>query len=918
MARLLKIWNTFRSMRLQRELDEELCHHLELRARDLQKSGMPENAARAEAALRLGNLTLEKERMREMDVVAGLETVGKDLRYALRQLARNPVFAAVAVLSLALGIGANTAIFSIFNAVLLRSLPVRNPDELVILTNPEASGAGNGSFSGERPLLTYSEYVQLRDRSTTASGTMAGMCASGSGLNHWMPRIAGGSQEEATGRLVSENYFSVLGVSSYIGRIFTQADVGNIGSDPYAVISYDYWQRRFGGKTNVLGTPVRLYGAALTIIGVAAPGFHGETVGENPDLWVPMMMQPLVMPGRDWIHEDLSKSIDKVMWLHVFGRLKPGITAARAQAEMSVLFKNIIEESYPKTLSADVRKSLLDQSIKVHPARTGAFGGRNELSQQLLVLLVVAGLVLLIACANVANLLLARATARYKEVGVRLSLGAAKGRLVRQFLTESILLSGLGGVAGIVLAFVAARTLLLLFSKPDSPLQLSTAFDWRVLLFMLGITLFTGILFGLAPAFRGTRVDISESLKESGRSVTDTGKRMTFAKSLIAVQIAISLLLVSGAGLFLRTLWNLQSVALGYSKERLLLVRIDAVTAGYKDAQRPTLYNEIADRLRTTPGVRGVTYSENGFFSGTESGDPVDVEGFVHEKKDDPKARFDQIGPGYFSTIGVPMLLGREIGPRDTTDSLRICVINEAFAKRFFAGRNPVGKHVTDTYGGARLTMEVVGVAKNLRDHWLREDVPPRFYVPVAQGDGGIAPSIYLEIRTTGDADRMLNSIRKQILQINADLPITMARTVYDLVNAQNKLPRTIAQLCSIFGTIALALAATGLYGVLSYSVTRRTNEIGIRMALGAGKGSIVRMILQETGLMIVLGMVAGVGATLGAMRLVAARLYGLSAMDPLTIGAALAILSVVALAASYVPAVRAARVSPMAALRHE
>ena len=853
-----------------------------------------------------------------MDIVAGLETMGKDLRYAWRQLARNPVFAAVAVLSLALGVGANTAIFSIFNAALLKSLPVRNPGELVILTNPDASGAGVGSTSGERDLLTYAEYEQLRDRSTTSSGTMAGLCASDSSLNRWALRIVGGSQEEARGRLVSENYFPVLGVEPFIGRVFTQADAASVGSDPYAVISYDYWQRRFGGKADVLGTPVRLYGAALTIIGVTAPGFHGETVGENPDLWVPMMMEPLVKPGRDWIHEDLSKSIDKVMWLHVFGRLKPGVTVPGTQAEMSVLFKNILAEGYPKTLSAATRKELLDQRVKVRPARTGAFGGRNEFSQQLLVLLVVAGLVLLIACANVANLLLARATARYKEVGVRLSLGAAKGRLVRQFMTESILLSGLGGMAGMILAVVAAKALLLVLSEPNHPLQLSTAFDGRVLLFTLGITVFTGVLFGLAPALRGTRVDISESLKESGRSLTDTGKRMTFAKSLVAAQVAISFLLVAGAGLFLRTLWNLQSVTLGYSKESLLLVRVDAVTAGYKDAQRPILYNDIADSLRTLPGVRGVTYSENGLFDGTESSDPVDVEGFVHKNKNDANARFDQIGPSYFSTIGVRLLLGREIGVRDTSGSLRVCVINEAFAKRFFTGRSPIGKHVTDTYGGSRLTMEVVGVAKNLRDHRLRGDVPPRFYVPAVQGDGGIAPSIYFEVRTTGDTERMLNAIRKKILQANADLPIIMARAVGDLIYAQNRQPRIIAWLCSLFGVIALVLAATGLYGVLSYSVARRTNEIGIRMALGAGKSSVVAMILQETGVMIALGMATGVGVTLGTTRLVANHLYGLNAMDPITIGAALGILGVVALIAGYVPAARAARIDPVAALRHE
>jgi len=915
---LEKIWNTIRPARLQRELDEELRYHVELRARDLEKAGMLPSAAQAEAALRLGNFTLESERTRDMDISIALEGILKDLRYALRQLAHSPVFTAVAIASLALGIGANTAIFSIFNAALLASLPVHNPHELVILTNPDAAGVAIGQQDGERSLLTYAEYEALRDRSTGSSGTMAGLLASESQLNRWSVRIAGGSQEDMRRRLVSENYFSVLGVEPLAGRFFRQADAAGAGSDPYAVISYDYWQRRFARAPTAIGTSIRLYGATLTIIGIAPPGFHGETGGQAPDIWAPMMMQPLVKPGRDWIQEDLNKSINKVMWLHVFGRLKPGIALPKAQAEINVLFKAIIDSGYSKTLSLKLRKNFLDQHIKIRDARTGAFGDRNEFSQQLLVLLVIAALVLLIACANVANLLLARAAARYKEIAVRLSIGAAKGRLVRQFLTESLLLSALGGAAGVLVAIAAARGLVAMFSDPENPLQLSTAFDWRVLAFTFAVTLTTGVLFGLAPALRGTRVDISESLEENTRSATATGRRMTFGKSLVAAQIAISLLLLVGAGLFLRTLWNLQSVALGYAKESLLLVRVDALTAGYQDAQRPALYEQIANRLRTLPGVGAVTYSENGLFDGFDSGDPVDVEGFVPKGKADRGTRFDQIGPGYFSALNVPMLLGREITSRDTSNSLRVCVVNESFAKRFFAGRNPIGKHVTDTYGGSRLTMEVVGVSRNMRDHRLRGDVPDRFYVPASQGDGGIAPAVSFEIRTLADSAGMLNSIRKSILQINTDLPIVNARAIDDVISAQNKQPRLVARLCSIFGLIALLLAATGLYGVLSYSVARRSNEIGIRMALGAGRHNVVSMVLKETGVMIAVGMAEGIVATIGLTRLVANRLYGLSAADPSTIAAALGILAVTALIASYIPAARAARVSPVVALRHE
>jgi predicted permease len=518
----------------------------------------------------------------------------------------------------------------------------------------------------------------------------------------------------------------------------------------------------------------------------------------------------------------------------------------------------------------------------------------------------------------VANLLLARATARYREVGIRLSIGAGKGRLIRQFLTESLLLSALGSAAGLMVAAGAVRILVLLLSDGPNKLHLATTFDWRVLAFTGGVTLLTGLLFGLAPALQGTRVDISESLKESGRNMTGAGKRMTFAKSMVAAQIALSLLLVVGAGLFLRTLWNLQSVELGYQKEKLLAVRVDALTAGYQEAQRPILYNEIADHLRVLPGVRGVTYSENGLFGGTESGDTVDVEGFVHKSKEDAHAAYDQIGPGYFSTIGMPLLLGREIEVRDTANALRVCVINEAFAKRFFAGRNPIGKHVIDTYGDGRLTLEVVGVAKDIRDHHLRGNVQERFYVSAAQGDGPIPPSIYFEIRTSADPTHALNAIRQTISRVDANLPILNARAVADLIDAQNSQPRMVARLCGIFGAIALLLAATGLYGVLSYNVARRTNEIGIRMALGAGHRSVIGMIFKETSVLIGTGMLAGIAAVFATTRLVASRLYGLTAMDPATIAIALGILGVVALIAGYVPAARAARVNPITALRHE
>jgi len=848
-----------------------------------------------------------------MPIAAWIETLLKDLRYAARQFSRNPVFTVVAVASLAVGIGANTAIFSVMNAAMLKSLPVRDPQRLVMLTDPNSSGVSTGMSTGERRMLTYAEFAELRDHATTLDG----LCAAQTQMDQSQVRIGGSQQEQAHWRLVSEEYFSVLGVDPAIGRFFNRADARSQGEDPYAVISYNYWQKRFGGNVSVLGTPIKMLGATLTVIGVAAPGFTGESVSDKPDFWVPMMMQPLVMPGRDWLHEDLSKNIEKVEWLHAFGRLKPGVTQARAQTEIDVLFRGIIENGYPTTLDPETRKQAMDQHIKLHDARTGSFGGRDNFAQQLRVLLWASAVVLLIACINVANLLLARATARTKEVGVRLSIGASRGRLVRQFLTESLVLSLLGGAAGLLLAWGASRALVFLLTERRQDFALAPTLDWHVLGFTVGVTLLTGLLFGLAPALRGTRVNLNDTLRDSGRT-TASGSKLNLAKGLVIVQVALSLLLVAGAGLFLRTLWNLQSVNLGYAKEHLLLVTADGVSAGYKEARLSFLWRDLTERLRTLPGVQGASYSTNGLFSGSESADEIDVEGFTPSKDKEKFSRFDSVGPQYFSTVGIPLLLGREIGQQDTAASPHVCVINEAFAKLFFNGRNPIGRHITEKFGDKKNVMEVVGVAKNARDHGLRGDIPPRFYIPADQGMDGPNEWATFEIRTAGDPEQMISSVRKTILSVNEDLPVNGARPVVMSVDRTNAQPRMVARLCSIFGIMALLLAATGLYGVLSYGVARRTNEIGIRMALGAGKGRVIQMILRETGVMIVFGVVAGIIFTAIGVQLIKTTLFGLGALDPVTVVSAVGILTVVALIAGYIPAARAARVNPTQALRHE
>jgi predicted permease len=884
------------------DFSSEIEAHLQLEADRLQQDGLTAGEARAAARRAFGNATKAQEQFYESAPWLLLDILSQDFRFGLRMLAKNPGSTIVAVLALALGIGVNTAIFSVLNAALLKFLPVRNPAELVMLTDPNASLVLGGRQTGERSLLSYTEFVELRDRATS----MSGLCASQMLLQRWPIRVSGGAQEEAQGRLVSENYFSVLGVEPALGRFFTRR------KDPSVVISYNYWQRRFHGNPSVLGMPIRFHQTTLTVIGVAAKDFRGETVGQDPDLWLPMLMQPLLMPGVHGLDEYMNPSHDKLMWLHVFGRRKTSATIAQVQAEINVLFRRILS----------ARKETLDQHIAVKPLRSGAFHGRDEFSEQWTILSALAGLVLCIACANVANLLLARATARTQEVAVRISIGAPKRRLFRQFLTESLLLAALGGISGIFVAAAALRILLRLLASGGDALHLAANIDLRVLGFTACATLLTGILFGLAPAFRSTRLVVK----------TGSSERTILAKTFVVAQVVLSFLLIMGAGLFLRTLWNLQSVALGYPRENLLLVQVDTESAGYQSARTVNLDHELTERIWQIPGVRAVTYSDRSLFA-FDGAFPITVEGFEPRNEAEGGSTATFVGPGYFSSIGIPMLLGREIGPRDTPNSAPVCVTNEAFAKRFFPGRNPIGKHVTSTFPRP---MQVVGVAANARVRSLRGNIDPKFYAPADQTYG----ASWFEIRTTIDPNRVLQAVRKTIVAIDGDLSIENARTLDQLIEAQNAQPRVVAELCAAFGILALILAATGIYGILSYTVARRTNEIGIRMALGADKRLVARMILRETATMLASGMIAGVAAAAALARLLASQLYGfasaeprwslaqyqhvesatqlygLRAMDLPTLGVAVCILCVAGFIAAYVPAERAARVDPISALR--
>jgi predicted permease len=818
--------------------------------------------------------------------------IQQDLRYAIRTLISRPGFAAVAVLSLALGIGANTAIFSLINSVLLSALPVHDPQSLVILTNPSSNGITIGGRSGEREELTYGEFRQLRELSSVFTSLMA--CQS---QPERVPVTAGGaSTDETMVELVSPEYFSTLGVPARLGRTLSQDDEPGTMN---AVISYDYWQRRFGGSADVLGSRLTIRQSVFSVIGVAPPSFFGETVGQRPEIWVPLATQPAVMPGRDWLHENPGDP-DKVMWLRAFGRLKPGVSIETAQVAANLTFQRGLAAFYN---SAERARG---QWLKLRPAARGASAIRGQFAEPLTMLLLASGFVLLIACANLGNLLLTRTTSRVREISVRLALGAGRGRIIRQLLTESMVVASLGGIAGLGAAWLLRTVLLQLVS---GSIQLPLSPDARVLGFAFTVTLVAGLVLGLLPALRMMSFNAGTGLKEQGRGVTASAAWQRVGKLIVVVQVALSVPLLVGAGLLLRTLQNLQHVDLGYEKERLLLVRVDVQIGGYQEPQRLPLFGRLLERIRAVPGVRAASYSKSGLFLGSRSSGYVKVEGYTPEGGGEARSVWDHVGPGHFSTLGIPLRMGREINERDQPSGNKVCVVNEAFAKRYFTGRNPLGMHI-DTY-------EIVGVARDSRNRTLRDEVEPRFYVPAAQPID-VPRFITFVVRTAGEPSSVLAAVRQAILSEDRNLPITAASRLTELVEEQMVQDRLLARLSTAFGAVGLFLAAIGLYGVVSYGVARRTNEIGIRKALGAADHAVMAMILRETGLLLGVGLISGVGLCFAGMQFIASRLYGVPPTDPVALGAAITVLTVVALIAGWLPAYRASSVDPLVALRYE
>jgi predicted permease len=839
----------------------------------------------------------------------------QDLRYAFRVLSKTPGFTAIAVLTLALGIGANTALFSVVNAVLLRTLPVHDPQQLVALSNPTASGQRAGLETDERTFFTYHEFEGLRDNNQVLSGIFAFSSAQASAPVSIAPSEPG---SPAQIELVSGGYFSVLGVRAELGHTFsTEVDQGRNGF-PQAVLSYAFWQRRMQGDPAVIGRKIRIRQSVFDVIGVMPPTFTGIVVGSAPEIWTPVTMRQAIFPGPDRLTQPPAQ-VRRYMFFHIVGRLKPGVSLAQANASLNITFHNLLELDGSTIADSQRRTQLMDAHLNVRDARHGLSSVRGEYQKPLFILMGLVGLLLLLACANVANLFLARASGRERELAVRVALGSNRGRLVRQLLTESILLSAAGAVAGLLLAQWGDRLLLKLVSEGPTTIPLDTRLDATVLAFTFGVMLFTGILFGLIPALRATRLDLNLVLRGAARNISgaDRGaRRLPMGKVLVGTQVAISLLLLVTAGLFVRSLQKLTEVPLGYNAEHLVLFGMNPLSDGYQQATIPPLFDQLLAKIKTIPGVRSASLSENGLFSGSDSGDDISIVGSTPKAGQEMGVALDEVGPAYFQTIGIPVLAGRDVESRDTAGT-RHMWLNQSMSNYFFGGTSPLGRHIVVHYSFADIEYDVVGVVGDAKYNDLRGETDRRGYFSYFDPPGPLN-GVTFEVRAAGDDAAVISAVRQVIHETNAGLTTPQFLTIPALIDAYLVRDKLTARLSTFFGIVAMVLACIGLYGVLSYNVTRRTGEMGVRMALGAQRSGILQLVIRDALVVTAIGILVGLGAAWAATRVLGSMLFGLSPRDPVTmIGAAVVLIAVAALAA-FIPAWRASRVDPMTALRYE
>jgi predicted permease len=884
---LFRLSNAFRSGRAERELTREIAAHLTLLQDEFQRRGMSAEAARVAAHRAFGGVEQAKEHHRDARSFRWLDDARRDLGYGFRMLRRTPGFAVVAVLTLALGIGANTAIFSLADAVLLRTLPVRAADRLVALDVI--------TLRGEQNNVSYPLFEQLRNERGAFSGVFAAL----DGVNHvdMTGPEAAGEAEPVTVQLVSGEYFSVLGAGVIAGRTFDTEDDRKGSPHALAVLNFDFWTRRFAANPAIIGRDVILKNQPFTVVGVTSPGFFGESVGRSPDIWVPLTWQPRLDRGMSLLDRP------NVGWLRVMGRLRPGMTREQAAASLGVSLARI------KADPADLGKFTRGvATIRVSDGSQGLEGFRERFSLPLRILAGVVGVVLLVACANVSCLLLARATARRREVAIRLAIGAGRRRLVRQFLAESALLVSLGGALGLLLAWWGSRVLLVLASSDAAPIPIDVVPNARTLTFTFIASLATVLLCGLAPALSATRVDAGTSLKQA----TAGRARGTLSSLLVVVQVALSLLLLMGAGLMVQTLRNLRALDLGFAAGSVIQVRIMPESSGYTPQQLPELSHRLTERLSGIPGVASVTMAHSGFAGGMSRTCCIAVEGHTFEPGEDRQVRTMGVVPGYFRTIGLSLLLGRDFAAQDVPDQTsKVAIVNEAFGRRYFGRGSPIGKRLG--WGDPpklSYDIEIVGLAGNARYSDLREEPKPLIYFPTSNAR-------FLLIHAAGKPQALVATIRREITSLDHNLEFGI-RPVSEDIERTLVREKLLAKLSSFFGALAAILAGLGIYGVMAYAVAGRTHEIGIRIAIGARRLSLLRAEMGSALRLVAAGLVIGLPGSLGAARLIEHQLFGVSAAEPAVVAVGATLLSVVAAVAAFVPARRATKVDAAVALRCE
>lgn len=902
----VRLRNLFRKSRLEKDLAAELHSNLHMEIEDNLRSGMSPLEARRRALAKFGSLDSVREQCRDRRGIPFVEAVARDARYALRTLRQNKGWTAVAVLSLALGIGVNTAVFSVVNSVMLQTLPVRNPRELIALRAIGENTMLNGR-SGYGYIAPDSQAANVESRfreATFSFGLFQQLSAQSRPLAElfafaYTPAVnvvAGGQAELASSQFVSGNFYRELGIAPFRGRMIEPED-DSAGADPVAVISHDYWQRRFAMNPAVVGSTVTINTVPFTIVGITPPDFGSAIrTGSVPEqVSVPLAMEPLLQRNQSRLNQPAN------WWLVVMGRLKPDASREQLQAALEGVYDRTVRDEWNQAVAGMSPQRRASPQIAQHEDRIpqlrvvhasrGVYDVAPQESLMLALLAGIVGMVLLLVCVNLANLLFSRGAMREKEIAVRLAIGASRGRVIRQLLTESLVLGGIGGAVGLLLAYWC-RTLFPVWMG-FRPVNV----DWAVLGFTVAVTFLTGIVFGLLPAFRATRIGFAPA-------------RPLIGKSLLVAQVAISMVLLIGAGLFLGTLRNLRGLDVGFNTDKLVLFGVNPAANQYDPVRTAALFDRILEQLAATPGVRSVALSSTALLTGSNSGSPFGVEG----RSERVLSNVLSVDHNYFDTLEIPLKSGRGFTPRDNQTAPRVAIVNEKFVKNFMPGLNPIGMHLETPTNVGNVQVEIVGVVADARFATLREDPPPTVYMPHPQRP----TSRFFAVRTAGEAAPLIPAIRDAMRSIDPNLPLQFISTQSESIERLLTREKTFAASSSLLGALALVISMIGLFGLMSYTVGRRTKEIGIRMALGAGRRAVLRSVLGETMAVVVIGIVAGFGAALALTRLIASQLFGLGANDPLTILLAVVLMIQVALLAGYLPARRASRVDPLVALRYE